>query len=80
MPDLERHVWSVTVQLRRFGPALVVAEMGVCMHHQQRRGLGQVAVEQLVQLMAQVEPGGGCGGQPHQHHGAQQAGQQPSLQ
>ena len=80
MPDLEGHTWRVAVQLRRVLGVVVVMRRTGLLHHQQCGGLGQVAVEQFVQLMLHVGPGGRGRGHPHRHHGGQQQRQQAALQ
>ena len=80
MPDLEGHTRRIAVQLRRIPRLVVVMRCTGLLHHQQCGGLRQVAVEQFVQLMLHVGPGGRGRGHPHRHHRGQQQGQQAALQ
>jgi hypothetical protein len=67
------------VQRRRVGD-LVALDLARLLHDEQRRGLREVAVEQLVQLVLRIAPGDDRGDEPHHHHGAEHEREQPRLQ
>ena len=80
MKHLKRHLGRVAVQRGRVDALAVVFKRLRLLHHQQRGGLRQVAVEQLVQLVAHIEPGQYRYRQPDGHHHRQHHDQQPALQ
>ncbi|OIQ67145.1 hypothetical protein GALL_512780 [mine drainage metagenome] len=78
--NLERHLRRVAVQGGRVHHMIVRVRRARLLHHQQRRRLRQMAVEQFVEFVLHVAPGQRGGGQPHAAHQAEQQQQQPALQ
>jgi hypothetical protein len=75
---LERDLGRIAVQRRRVDGFVV--DLAQLLGHQQRGRLREVAVEQLVELVAHVEPGQSGRGQPHRRHQAEHQQQQPRQQ
>jgi ribosomal protein L15E len=79
MPDLDGHTGLVLVQGRWRGE-IVTLQIVQPLRHQQRRRLRQVGVQQLVEFVPGVDPGGYRHPQPHHAQQTQHRGQQPRLQ
>ena len=78
--DLERHLGRVTVQRRCVDSVVIVFDFAGLLHDEQRRGLRQMAFEQLVELVMHVAPGHGSSDQPDRDHDAEHQRQQAALQ
>jgi hypothetical protein len=76
--DLERDLGRIAVQDRRVGD-VVAFDLRV-LHDQQRRGLREVAVQELVEFVPRVQPGERGGRGPQRQHHREHQREQAALQ